>query len=292
MGEVIVFGVFTFVKVMILLFIISGGMGFFRTYLSEHRIKSILVFKEGLKGHFIASLLGAATPFSSKSFKLFSNFLEAGVPLGIIFSFLLTSPIINEYLIILMFVFFGWKITLIYLLAGLIMGTVIGLILSKINLDKYIKSKIKREEIFVDKKTHVKNRVKKGLQDGLSVIKEIWFLIFLGILLQVLIKIFVPGDSIDSLVEFLGIFGVPFAILLGTPFPGSGAAAIPFAMAFFEKGIPLGTTMAFIVSLVSLSLAKAREIGKYMNKKLIFIFFSLVIFMIMLIGYLLNYLLY
>jgi uncharacterized protein len=289
MNELIQFGILNFFKVIILLFIFSGAMGFLRTYLPEKRIKEILDLEKGIKGHFKASLLGAATPFSSKSFNLFANFLEAGVPTGLAFSFLLTSPIINEFIVLLMLVFFGWKITLIYVLIGLIIGTFVGLVMSKLKLENYLVDKIHKREILIEKKKKVKNRLEKGILDGVKVVKKIWFFIFIGIILQIFIQGFIPEESITNLVEFLGIFGIPFVILLGTPFSGSGAVVIPVAMAFFEKGIPLGTTFAFLVSLVSISLHLSKGMKKIMKKKLIIIFFSIVIASIMVISYFLNY---
>jgi hypothetical protein len=292
MFEAIKFGIYDFLKIIFLLFIISSVVGFLRTYLSKRKIKETLVLKSGFKGHFIASILGAATPFSSESFNLFANFLESGVPLGITFSFLVTTPIINEYVTILMLVFFGWKITLIYLVSGILIGTFVGLILSKLNLEKYILKKLVKKEILVGGKCSNKNKLKKGLNEGLAIIKKLWFWIFLGILVKIFIQFYISEQVISSLVENLGFLGVPIAILLGAPFPGSGAAIIPIALALFEKGIPLGTAFGFLIALISLSIPRIKELKKIMNTKLIFLFFMIIIFSIAFISYFLNFLIY
>jgi uncharacterized membrane protein YraQ (UPF0718 family) len=201
MLEPVRFFIVQLVTILALLFVISSGIGFLRTYISQQRIKELLVMREGLNGHFVASLLGAITPFSPRdSIRLFSNFLNTGVPLGICLSFLIASPIINEYIVILLIIFFGLKTTIIYLLLGVIV-----------------------------------------------------------------------------------------AILIGIPIPGTGAALIPVAVALFEKGIPLGTALGFLIAVVGLSLPKAFKLRKILEKKLIIYFFIVLGISTIVLSYIINF---
>jgi len=288
--ELIMSVIYDTIKLIFFLFTISAGVGFFRTYISEQKIKETLLIKHGFKGHLFASLLGSVTHFSSKSsIKLFYNFLESGVPLGVSLSFLIASPIVNEYVAILMLVFFGWKITLAYVFIGIFIGTFAGLILSKFNLEKYLYKKMKGKLVELEKKTTIKNRIKIGLNEALTILKKLWIFLVLGIFLNAGIRYYFTGEGILKIVNSVGIFGVPIAILIGVPFPGSGAAIIPIAVALFEKGIPLGTALGFLMAVVALSLRRAKELRKIMEMKLIILFFTIIILSIILISYAINF---
>lgn len=282
---------FRFVKIISLLFVISSVIGFLRTYLPQQKIKEYLIIKKGIDGHITASILGAITPFSSQSSnKLFLNFLDSGVPLGIAFSFLITSPIINEYIAILMILFFGWKITIIYIVFGILIGALTGFILGKLNLENKIRKKIKYERISLEKKYKHRKRISVGLNEGIAIINKMWFLVLLGVIARILIQIYLPGNILMELSNKFGLFGVPIAIIFGIPFPGNGAAIIPITFSLFEKGLPLGTTFGFLIAVVALSVPKIIEFKKIMEPKLIFLFLLMMVLSITIISYLLNFL--
>lgn len=288
------FFIYDSIKIIFLLFVMVAIFGFLRTYISQEKIKKWLSKKNMVAGHFAASLLGAITPFCScSSIPIFVSFLEAGVPLGITFSFLITSPIINEYLVVLMFGFFGWKITALYVISGILLGTLLGFLFGKMNLEKYLahnmftKTKAVKKAL---KHNSIMSRILFGLGESLRMIKELWIWILIGVGLGAFIHNFVPTDFIQNLVNSTGILTVPLVTLIGVPLYGSCAAIIPIAVALFEKGVPLGTALAFMMSVSALSLPQAIILRRVMNLKLLAIFFGTVTLGIIIIGYLFNFL--
>jgi len=268
-----------------------GLIGFLRTYISQNKIKKWLAGKREGIGNIFAALFGAITPFCScSSIPLFIGFLEAGTPLGITFSFLITSPLINEYLVVLMWGFFGWKITLLYILAGLLIGISSGMILGRMKLEKNLVKDLitNREKLKQKRITILKQRVKFGLDESLSIIKKLWLWIIVAVGLAAAIHNYIPEETIHNLISNLGMFAVPIAVLLGVPMYGSCIAIVPIALVLFEKGIPLGTALAFMMAISALSLPEAIILRRAMNLKLIAVFFGIVTVSIIIIGYLIN----
>jgi hypothetical protein len=266
-------------------------IGFLRTYIHQDKIKKWLTnMKMGL-GNLSASLFGAITPFCScSSIPIFLGFLEAGVPLGITFSFLITSPLINEYLVVLMWGFFGWKITLAYIISGILIGTISGIILGKMKLEKHlvkdlITKKVKVKEAIYD---NLKSRFYFGIAEARSIVRKIWLWVLVGVGIGAAIHNYVPQEIIQSIINKGGIFTVPIATLLGVPMYGSCAAIVPIAVVLFQKGIPLGTALAFMMATAALSLPEAIILRRAMKLKLIAIFFGIVTLAIIFTGYLLN----
>ena len=279
------------IKIILLLFFMILIIGFFRTYLPQQKIKKwIGKGKYGLS-NLISSSFGAITPFCScSSIPIFIGFLEAGVPLGVAFSFLITSPLVNEYLVILMLGFFGWKITLAYVISGMFVGIVSGLVLGKLNLGKYIikdlvASKKKVQEV---KYSNFKERIGFGYNEAISIVKKIWLWILVGVGVGAVIHNYVPATVIQSLISKGGIFAVPLAVILGVPMYGSCAAIVPIAVVLFEKGVPLGTALAFMMAIAALSFPEAVILRRAMKLKLILIFFGVVTLAIILTGYVYN----
>ena len=281
------------VKILFLLFVLIFITGFLRTYISQDKIKNWISKQRFGLGHVFASLFGSITPFCScSSIPIFLGFLEAGVPLGVGFSFLITSPLVNEYLVVLMLAFFGWKISLAYVLSGILIGSVAGFILGKMKLEKYlvkdlVSSKIKKNKVVFDS---MKKRFVFGLNESLSIIKKLWFWILLGVGIGAIIHNYVPSEFIQSVISKSGIFAVPLAVLLGVPMYGSSAAIVPIAVALFDKGVPLGTALAFMMATAAISFPEAVILRRAMKLKLILIFFGVVACAIILTGYLYNFL--
>ena len=294
LAGIINFFLYDSIKIVLLLFAMITVIGFLRTFLPQRQIKEWLSKSRGL-GNLFASLFGAVTPFCScSSIPIFFSFLEAGIPLGIAFSFLITSPIINEYLVVLMFGFFGWKITLTYVASGVIIGLASGLILGKMRLDRYlVKDMITSDlDVFSNgaKYQGLKDRVLFGINEALSIIKKLWIWILVGVGIGALIHNYIPQEAVQRIVGKTGFFSVPIATLLGVPLYGSCAAILPVAIVLFQKGFPLGTALAFMMAVSALSLPEAIMLRRAMKLNLIAIFFGITTLGIIITGYLFNFL--
>ena len=278
------------VKIFLLLAVMIFVIGFIRTWLPEDRLKRWMG-SGGILSNFIAALFGAITPFCScSSIPIFISLLKAGVPLGVTFSFLITSPIINEYLVILMIGEFGLPVTIAYIGSGLLIGTLGGAVLGKLKLEKHLEADIiasAHEDSTAIKHT-LTTRLRYGWDESLSVIKQIWLWVIVGVGIGAFIHNYIPQETIHSLMEATGIFSVPIATALGVPMYGSCAAIVPIAVVLFQKGIPLGTALAFMMAMAALSLPEAIMLRRTMHLKLIGIYFGITAVAIVFTGYLLN----
>jgi uncharacterized membrane protein YraQ (UPF0718 family) len=292
-GAAVNFLIYDFVKIILLLFVIISAVGFLRSFLPQDKVKAWITGRKGW-GNFFASGFGAITPFCScSSIPLFISFLDAGVPLGVTFSFLITSPLINEYLVVLMLGFFGWKIALAYIISGMTIGIICGIILGKMNLEKYLEKDILGGNIEGDgdikyKGKGIKQRVLFGIEEAGSIVSRLWIWILAGVGLGALIHNYVPQEAVQSIVNKAGIFSVPIATLIGVPMYGSCAAIVPIAVVLFQKGFPLGTALAFMMATAALSLPEAVMLKRAMKLKLIIIFFGITTLGIIFTGYLFN----
>lgn len=290
-GSAINFFIYDSVKIILLLFVMISAIGFLRSFLSQQKIKAWIMGTKGW-GNFFASLFGAITPFCScSSIPLFISFLDAGIPLGVTFSFLITSPLINEYLVVLMIGFFGWKITLAYVMSGMAIGIITGMILGKMKLEKYIEKDIvagKIEEACDVKPQGIKQRIIFGIEEAKCIVKKLWVWVLIGVGLGALIHNYVPQQAVQSIVNRTGFFSVPIATFIGVPMYGSCAAIVPIAVVLFQKGFPLGTALAFMMAVAALSLPEAIMLRRAMKLKLIAIFFGITTLGIIVTGYLFN----
>jgi len=276
------------VKILVLLFLMVFVMGFIRTYIPPSRVKRIIAKARFGTGNLIASLFGAITPFCScSSIPIFISFLEAGVPLGIAFSFLVTSPLVNEYLVVIMLATFGWKITAAYVISGIALGVLSGLIIGRMKMERYVAKDLVSSEKRI-KCNSLMIRVRFGFNEASSITKKIWIWVVVGVGIGAIIHNYVP----QGILEVIGKAGyaVPLAVLLGVPMYGSCVAIVPIALALFQKGIPLGTALAFMMATAALSLPEAIILRRAMKLKLILVFFLIVAIGIMFTGYVFNYL--
>lgn len=291
LGAAINFFIYDSIKIMLLLFVMISVIGFMRSFISGQKIKAWITERKSL-GNFFASLFGAVTPFCScSSIPIFISFLEAGIPLGVTFSFLITSPLINEYLVVLMLGFFGWKITLVYVISGMVIGVISGIILGKMKLEKYLERDIvvvNTEESCGIKCKGIKQRIVFGINEALCIVKKLWLWILIGVGLGALIHNYVPETAVQAIIGKTGVFSVPIATLLGVPMYGSCAAIVPIAVVLFQKGFPLGTALSFMMAVAALSLPEAIMLRRAMKLKLIAIFFGITTLGIIFTGYLFN----
>lgn len=290
-GAAINFFIYDSVKIILLLFVMISVIGYLRSFISQQKIKAWITRKKSL-GNFFASILGAVTPFCScSSIPLFVSFLEAGIPLGVTFSFLITSPLINEYLVVLMLGFFGWKITLAYVISGMSIGIIAGLILGKLKLERYLEPDIavkSEQEACALSFKGWKQRVIFGLGEAKCIVKKLWVWVLIGVGFGSVIHNFVPQEAVQSIVKSTGVFSVPIATIIGVPMYGSCAAIVPIAVVLFQKGFPLGTALSFMMAVAALSLPEAIMLRRTMKLKLIAIFFSITALGIIFTGYLFN----
>jgi uncharacterized membrane protein YraQ (UPF0718 family) len=293
LGKSINFFIYDSIKILFLLFLMITFVGFLRTYISVTKVRKFIQKRKFGTGNLIASIFGAVTPFCScSSIPIFISFTKSGIPMGVAFSFLITSPIINEYLAFLMFALFGWKIMVAYVISGILIGTIVGMVLGKMNLEKYLTEdfKVKAGKVKEQEYEDIFARVKFGVDEAVSIVKKIWIWILAGVALGAAIHNLVPQDLIQRISSFAGIFSVPIATAIGVPMYASCAAILPVAAALFQKGLPLGTVLAFMMSTSALSFPEAVILRRVMRLKLILIFFGIVALSIILTGYLFNFL--
>ncbi len=292
--EALRFFIFEVPKVMMLLVLIIFGVGIVRTYFTPEKTRKILEGKSLFTGNILASLLGIVTPFCSCSaIPLFLGFVEAGVPLGVTFSFLIAAPMINEVAVVLLVGLFGWKVALIYVSTGLIIAILSGWIIGKFKLEKYVADwvftvKSGNTEFLVEKPDFYE-RIQSGYEAVKEIVGKIWIYIVIGIAVGAGAHGYVPADYLSSLLGNENWYGVPLAILIGIPLYSNAAGIIPIVSVLIEKGISLGTALAFMMSVIALSLPEMIILKKVLKWQLIAAFIGIVSTGIIIVGYIFNY---
>ncbi|MDD4477105.1 MAG: permease [Patescibacteria group bacterium] len=292
-GEAVNFFIYDTIKIFILLAVIIFAVSFLRTFLPKRKIKKILSRHNKYFGHFLAAVFGIITPFCSCSaVPLFLGFTEAGVPLGITFTFLVASPMINEVALVLLLGMFGLKIALFYVFSGLTIAIFSGIVIGKLKTENLIKNfsfDEKTENLRNDsKKIQLRRRILYAKNYTTKIIKKVWPYIFIGIGFGALIHGYVPADFLAKYTSANEWYAVPIATLIGIPLYSNAAGVIPIVNALFEKGVPLGTALAFMMAVTALSLPEFLILKKVMKTKLIIIFATVVGLGIIFTGYFFN----
>lgn len=285
------------IKIGVLLILINFLMAVTRYYFPIEKLKNILTKRKwyGLD-YLLAALLGVITPFCScSSIPLFIGFLSSGIPLGVTFTFLIASPLINEASLILFPALFGVKTTIIYNVIGIIVSILGGVLIQKLKLDKYVnqdllkfKNKASIELENESKKIPLKKLLKYFWDDGFAITKKIFPYVLLGVGLGAIIHGFIPMSLIEGYLSNKEWWVVPVATLMGVPLYANSVSVIPIIDALIGKGVPIGTALAFMTATVTLSIPEALILKKAMNIKLLLIFFAITTLGIMLMGYILN----
>jgi hypothetical protein len=295
LADAVNFFIFDSIKIFILMAVIIFCVSIIRSYLPPEKIRAILSHKNKYKGNVIASLLGIITPFCSCSaIPLFLGFIQAGVPLGTTFSFLVASPMINEVALVLLLGMFGWKIALMYIVSGLIISIFSGIIIGKMKVESLVESFVYQNTINgnIDLPTMTKKERFIYARDyTLDILKKVWVYILIGIGIGAWIHGYVPADFLAQYAGSGKWYAVPLAVLIGIPLYSNTAGVIPLVSALTEKGVSMGTTLAFMMSVTALSLPEFMILKKVMKIKLIFIFAGIVGMGIILTGYLFNFVL-
>lgn len=296
LGEALNFFIYDVPKLLLLL----SGMIFLitlvQTFIDTEKVRAVVEKRGEGVGNVMAAIFGAITPFCScSSVPLFIGFVQAGIPLGITFSFLITSPIMNEVAFVLLLGLFGWKIALMYLASGIAIGIVAGLILGRLKLEGYvedfvytIKPKGIPSPIQEDKPDWVE-RFKQAGETTREIVSKIWLFVIIGIGIGAFIHGFVPADALTNIMGEGAWWSVPTSVLLGIPLYSNAAGIIPIVSALLGKGAALGTVLAFMMSVVALSLPEIIILRKVLKPRLIAIFISVVAVSIILTGYLFNW---
>ncbi len=292
--ESIRFFIFEVPKVMLLLVLIIFVVGFVRSYFTAEKTRKMLEGKSLFTGNVMASFLGVLTPFCSCSaIPLFLGFVEAGVPLGVTFSFLIAAPMINEVALVLLAGLFGWKVALIYVGTGLVIAILSGWLIGKLKLEKYIAEWVfsvkSNQEETDDQKLTINERIKAGYDVVREIIGKIWIYIFLGIAVGAGAHGYVPEDFMGALLGKGNWYGVPLAILIGIPMYSNAAGIIPIVSVLIEKGVSLGTALAFMMSVIALSLPEIIILKKVLKWQLILIFIGIVAVGILTVGFIFNF---
>ncbi len=294
--ETLRFFIFEVPKVMLLLVLIIWGVGIIRTFFTPEKTRKILEGKSLFTGNILSALLGIITPFCSCSaIPLFLGFVEAGVPLGVTFSFLIAAPMINEVALVLLVGLFGWKVALIYIATGLAIAIFAGWIMGKLGLEKYVadwvytvKAQHRNEE---EAKLTFYDRIKSGYEAVRKIVGKIWIYILIGIAVGAGAHGYVPEDFLGSLLGKENWYGVPLAILMGIPMYSNAAGIIPIVSVLIEKGVSLGTALAFMMSVIALSLPEIIILKKVLKWQLITIFVGIVAVGIIIVGFTFNHIL-
>ena len=287
------FFIFEVPKVMLLLLLIVFAVGIIRSYFSPERTRKMLGGKKLFAGNVLASLLGIVTPFCSCSaIPLFLGFVESGVPLGVTFSFLIAAPMINEVAVVLLFGLFGWKTALMYMSTGLIIAMISGFTIGRLKLEKFVEPwvyDIKAPHLELDElKIPFSQRVVSGIDAVKEIVGKVWIYIVIGIAVGAGIHGYVPQNFMASLMGKSAWWSVPIAVILGVPMYSNAAGIIPIVQALLEKGAALGTVLAFMMSVIGLSLPETIILKKVLKLPLIFIFIAVVAVGIIIVGYLFN----
>jgi uncharacterized protein len=291
--EAIRFFLYDTPKVLILLTVIVFVVGIIRSYFSPEKTRKALEGKPLFIGNIMASLLGVATPFCTCSaIPLFIGFVESGVPLGVTFSFLISAPMVNEVALVLLFGLFGWKTALLYVSTGLAIAMFSGWIIGRLKLERFVESwvyEIKAGDFqMAEEEKTFADRIEAGYATVVDIVSQVWIYIVIGIAVGAAVHGYVPENFMASIMGKSAWWSVPIAVLIGVPLYSNAAGVIPILQALLEKGAALGTALAFMMSVIGLSLPEMIILRKIIKLPLILIFIGVVATGIIIVGYLFN----
>lgn len=291
--ESIRFFIYEVPKVLLLLTLIVFVVGIIRSFFSPEKTKKMLEGKPLFVGNIMAASLGIVTPFCSCSaIPLFLGFVEAGIPIGVTFSFLIAAPMINEVAIILLFGLFGWQTAAIYVASGLIIAIFSGWAIGKFKMEKYVQDWVYQVKaganISVESKISFSDRIDAGISAVKEIVSKVWIYILIGIAVGAGAHGFIPEDYMAGLMGSGAWYSVPLAVLIGIPLYSNAAGIVPIVQVLFAKGAALGTSLAFMMAVIGLSLPELIILKKVLKLPLILTFVGVVGCGIIIVGYLFN----
>jgi uncharacterized membrane protein YraQ (UPF0718 family) len=290
-GEALDFFIYDTVKIFLLLATIIYVVAIIRSWFPPEKTKRILSHNREYVGNVMAALLGIVTPFCSCSaVPLFIGFVESGVPLGVTFSFLISSPMVNEVALIMLWGMFGWRIALIYIGSGLLVAIVAGIIIGRLKMERYVQDYVWEMQVGSAEIAEQSwaERFEYARDYTLDLLKKIWIYVVVGVGIGAFIHGYVPQDFLVRWAGRDNPFAVPVAVALGVPLYSNAAGVIPIVQALTAKGMAIGTVLAFMMAVTALSLPEAVILSKVLKKPLLATFFGIVATAIVIVGYLFN----
>ncbi|GAB6171752.1 permease [Paradesulfitobacterium aromaticivorans] len=291
LGGAVDFFIYDTIKIFLMLALIIFAVSLIRSFFPPEKTKKILSRKREFVGNISAALLGIVTPFCSCSaVPVFIGFVESGVPLGVTFSFLISSPMVNEVALVMLWGLFGWKIAAIYIATGVSVAIVAGIVIGKLKLEHLVE-----EYVYNIKMTDAelaelswRDRVEYAWSYVIDILKKVWFYVVIGIAIGGFIHGYAPEDFLVRYAGRDNLLAVPLAVLIGVPLYSNAAGTIPIVNALMEKGMALGTVLAFMMAVTALSLPEMIILRKVLKPKLIAIFVGIMAVTIIIVGYLFN----
>lgn len=293
LGDTIQFFCYDTPKVMMLLTLIVFVIGVIRSFFTQERTRKYLAGKRETAGNVMAALLGIVTPFCSCSaVPLFIGFVQAGVPLGVTFSFLIAAPMVNEIALVLLYGLLGWKVAAIYLFTGLMIAMVSGWVIGRFKLESWIEDWVQElrtgEALVLEEKLSWRDRIQRGGEAVRDIVGKVWMYVVAGIAVGAFIHGYVPQDFMASIMGKGTWWSVPAAVVVGVPMYSNAAGIVPVVEALLGKGAALGTVLAFMMSVIALSFPEMIILRKVLKPKLIAVFIVVVGSGIVFTGYLFN----
>lgn len=293
LSSAVEFFLFETPKVLMLLTLVVFVVGVIRSFFTPEKTRKILAGKKESIGNVLASFLGTVTPFCSCSaVPLFIGFVTTGVPLGVTFSFLIAAPMVNEIAIVLLYGLFGFKIAAIYLITGLLIAMIAGWIIGKLHMERHLEDWVLQiqagENGMAEEKLKWADRVQYGMDAVKDIVGKVWIYVVAGIAVGAGIHGYIPEGFMASVMGKGAWWSVPIAVLIGIPMYSNAAGIIPIVHALIEKGAALGTVLAFMMSVIALSLPEMVILRKVLKPVLIATFAGVVGFGILIVGYLFN----
>lgn len=292
-GESLAFFLYDVPKILLLLSGMVFVISIIRTFFSPERTRAMLGGKREGVGNVFAALLGIVTPFCSCSaVPLFIGFVESGIPLGVTFSFLIAAPTINEVAVIMLFGLFGWKVTALYVISGLVIAIVAGIVIGRLKLERYVEDFVWQIKSgggpALDEKLTWNDRIERAWDSVKEIVGKVWLYVVIGIAVGAGIHGYVPESALVGIMGKQAWWSVPAAVLLGIPLYSNAAGVIPIVSALMEKGASLGTVLAFMMAVVGLSLPETIILRRVLKPQLIAVFIGVIAAAIIFTGYLFN----
>jgi len=291
LGEAVDFFIYDTIKIFLLLAVIIYVVAIIRSQFPPEKTKRILSHKREYIGNILAALLGVVTPFCSCSaVPLFIGFVESGVPLGVTFSFLISSPMVNEVALILLYGLFGWKIAAVYIGSGLLVAIIAGMIIGRLRMEKYVQDYVWEMQVGngVITELSFREKLEYAREYTLGLLRKIWPYVLVGIGLGAFIHGYAPENFLARYAGPDNPFAVPLAVIIGVPLYSNAAGVIPIVHALMEKGMAIGTVLAFMMAVTALSFPEAVILSNVLKKPLLAVFFGTVAVAIVIVGYLFN----
>jgi len=291
-GESLAFFLYDVPKILLLLSGMVFAISIIRTFFSPERTRALLGGKHEGVGNIFAAMLGIVTPFCSCSaVPLFIGFVESGIPLGVTFSFLIAAPTINEVAVVMLLGLFGWKVAGLYVASGLVIAIIAGFIIGRLKMERHVEDfvwQVKGGGQAFDEKMSWADRIERAWGSVKEIVGKVWLYVVIGIAVGAGIHGYVPEDALAAILGTKAWWSVPAAVLVGIPLYSNAAGMIPIVGVLIEKGAPLGTALAFMMSVIGLSLPEAVILRRVLKLPLLITFFGVIAVAIILTGYLFN----